>query len=219
MSMPPSTPITHGTWAGYNLGCREDCCREAARLYQKRRVYDLKRGLSRKVDCTGLRRRIQALNDLGWSNYAIAARAGVGREQIRQWCMRPRVYRTSYEKVSKVYDELSMTLPPERTRFERMDVTRTRNRARRLGFAPPLAWDNIDDPNERPKFGNRQKSRDEVDEAVVERFLSGEYDLRTNIAERREIARRWAAAGRSLAELERLTGWKPERYHKIGDAA
>ena len=133
--------------------------------------------------------------------------------------MRPRVYRTSYEKVSKVYDELSMTLPPERTRFERMDVTRTRNRARRLGYAPPLAWDNIDDPNERPKFGNRQKSRDEVDEAVVERFLSGEVGLRTNIAERREIARRWAAAGRSLAELERLTGWKPERYHKIGDAA
>ena len=58
-----------------------------------------------------------------------------------------------------------------------------------------------------------------ADQAVVDRFLGGEYDLRTNIAERREIARRWVAMGRSLASLERATGWKSDRYMKIGDAA
>ena len=211
MSMAPTTDHPHGTWHGYNLGCRQECCREAARLYQKRRVYDAERGLSRKVNSIGLRRRIQALNCLGWSNYAIAAQAGVGREQIRQWCLRDTVYRGSHDKVAAVYEALSMTLPPERVRFERMDVTRTRNRARRLGFVPPLAWDNIDDPTERPKLGNAPKRRDEVDEVNVQRLLDGQRVTSTK-AEKDEAMRRWKAAGRSEKSLCDMHGWHDARY-------
>lgn len=209
----------HGTWHGYNLGCRQECCREAARLYQKRRMLDAQRGISRKVDSTGLIRRVQALNSLGWSNYSIATRAGVQREQIRQWCQRKSVYRASHDTVARIYDELSMTLPPQRTRYERMDVTRTRNRARRLGFLPPLAWDDID-RDEAPRGGRYQRSRsaDEVDEAAVLRVLGGER-VRTTRAEKEEIVRRWRALGRPLNALEELLGVKPERYYRREEGA
>jgi ParB family chromosome partitioning protein len=52
----------------------------------------------------------------------------------------------------------------------------------------------------------------DVDEAVVESILGGDWAAEANPAERAEVLRRWHAAGKPLAEMERLTGWKPERY-------
>lgn len=59
----------------------------------------------------------------------------------------------------------------------------------------------------------------EVDEAAVEQVLGGQWGRPCNPGEKREVARRWAAGGHSLAELERLTGWKPERYFLLNDEA
>lgn len=57
----------------------------------------------------------------------------------------------------------------------------------------------------------------QVDEAIVERVLAGDYKARCNPAEKSVILRRWTAGGRHVNELARLTGWKPERYFLVSD--
>lgn len=57
-------------------------------------------------------------------------------------------------------------------------------------------------------------SRGNVDPVVVERFFAGD-DLVAKTANRDEriaIVTEWAAAGRSVTELERRTGWRAHRY-------
>lgn len=54
-----------------------------------------------------------------------------------------------------------------------------------------------------------------TDEARIQRVLDGEYHLDVNPAEKTEVSRRWAASGRSLADLSRLTGWREGRYFTI----
>lgn len=75
-------------------------------------------------------------------------------------------------------------------------------RLRRAGQLPPM-------PAEHP----------EVDEVVIERVLSGTPVPTASNAERVEIVARWKATGCPLRDLERLTGWKPERYRTDEQAA
>jgi hypothetical protein len=208
----------HGTYAGYVAGCRNDCCRTAARRYQKRRVYE---GKPRRVSSLGTRRRIEALACLGWDMYAIARHLGTGRDTVRQWTMHETVYRRTHERMVAVYDELSMRLPPQDTKDQRANVAKTRNRAARMGWYPPLSWDEgeIDDPDARPynyvepkPTKPRRKRRTDVDENVVLAVLAGER-RDTTPGEKQEIGRRWRAMGKPMAELARVTGWtKVERY-------
>lgn len=52
----------------------------------------------------------------------------------------------------------------------------------------------------------RTRRRDEVDEVLVQRALDG-VAVKASIAERRIVIDKWAAAGRSLNELQRIQGW------------
>jgi hypothetical protein len=137
----------------------------------------------------------------------------------------PRVRRTTATRIAAVYDELSMTVPQDLPAAQRHTIkvhARQRRFALQRGWAPPLAWDdNIDDPNAQPYVpaDDSDQVTDEVDEVVVERVLAGEWDLPTIIAERTEICRRWYAAGGTLYRLKQLSGWKPERYYRINEAA
>lgn len=134
----------HGTWARYQRGCRQACCTDAARNYQKARVIDAHRGKPRTVPSLGTRRRIEALACLGWSGYDVASRLGHGREWIRQVVLCDRIHRRTADRIAAVYEELCMTLPPTETHIQRAMVNRTKNRAARHGYAPPLAWDDPD---------------------------------------------------------------------------
>lgn len=100
-----------------------------------------------KVSAIGTRRRVQALVALGWTQRVIAERVGVTDRALSV------AIRKSDENLSdlaaktgNVYRELCMTLGP---------CNRSRIRARKLGFAPPLAWDDdsIDDPDAKPDMG------------------------------------------------------------------
>lgn len=208
-----STP-RHGTWADYNAGCRCDDCRTAARNYQKRRMVDVNAGRPRRVSSLGTIRRIQALACLGWTMYAIAREVDTGRETVRQWTLHDTVYRTTHDRMAEVYERIAMRLPPETTPSERLVAARRRNQARRNGWAPPLAWDDID-RDEHPR-GHATSTADHIDDAVIVRVLDGDQRLARTAtpAERAEIVRRWRADGRALNELERLTGWEPRRYLK-----
>lgn len=98
----------------------------------------------RGVDPTGTRRRIQALAWMGWPAAEVAVRAGTTPATLRTLILphrRPSV--ALARRVARVYDELSMVPGPSAA---------AASKARGLGFAPPLAWDDetIDDPQARP---------------------------------------------------------------------
>lgn len=90
----------------------------------------------------GARRRIQALMAIGWRHVDITAEMGTAcgtrshmvLHQVGGW-----VTKATHDAVRAAYDALSMRPGPSQ---------RTRDRARALGYAPPLAWDDddLDDP-------------------------------------------------------------------------
>lgn len=205
----PNDP-RHGTTNGYRKGCREACCRAAtaaARADERKRQYLL--GTTHlSVPPLGTHRRIQALVALGWPLAEISRRAGYDRSHVPLMLTRwgPLQARTA-ERIAALYDTLSMQVPEERTGPQRTAATRARNMARRNGWPPPLAWDDID----RDPAPVVCEHGPDVDPVVVLRLLNGSK-VPANHQERREVVRRWAETGRSLSDLARLTGWKPERY-------
>lgn len=148
--LPPDDP-RHGTTRGYHAGCHEACCRAAIARYEKEgRLARLRGG--RAVPALGAQRRLQALMRLGWTSQDIADAAG--------WANRNHVLRILNGQKGKptrwlergtdtiarrVYTELCMTVP-ERTGYR----IRTIKHAERNGWAPPLAWNDIDNPGEKP---------------------------------------------------------------------
>lgn len=101
----------------------------------------------------GVRRRVRALTSLGHSAAAIARSAGLSRtavEVLRTDDAATFVRRPTAAAILTAYADLSMKLPANETPRERSVVTRSKSLALRNRWAPPLAWTNIDDPNDTP---------------------------------------------------------------------
>lgn len=159
-----------------------------------------------RVPAVGTMRRLQALQALGWPHSQLKARTGVDTRQLvaptLQGRIRRRVDYASHAAVEAVYETLCMTPGPS---------GRTRTLAGLRGYLPPLAWDDPDDPTERPYDDHPSDTDDDVDEAVVLRVMA--YDVvPANRAERTRVVASWQKTGRSLGELEDLTGWNVYRY-------
>lgn len=103
-----------------------------------------------RVDATGASRRVQALVRAGWPLSHIAERADVDHQRVRalahgrrSWTLREtadavaRFFRTAWQG-------------PDH-RVPGASASRARRYAERAGWAPALAWDDIDDPAERPR--------------------------------------------------------------------
>lgn len=139
----------------------EQLAERRARSAALRRSYITRRYLARgerlTVPAVGTTRRLQSLFALGWTSTDIAARLGVGHARVGHLATtgkQDRVLRDTAAKVAAVYDELCMTIPqdpdePPSPRHCRVHDRQRRIAARR-GWAPPLAWDDIDDPDEQP---------------------------------------------------------------------
>lgn len=104
-----------------------------------------------RVDSTGTRRRLQALMFMGWSATQLAERLGMDRSFIRKVMDRLQVEGPTARAVRDLFAELSNAAPPNRTRYERMVVSRAQRYARERGWVSAMAWDDIDDPREKPK--------------------------------------------------------------------
>lgn len=207
--MIPDDP-RHGTYAGYIAGCREECCRGAARRYQRQRYFDRAvLGLPpRFVNKVGSKRRVNALQALGWSAEDLSVRMGFSRAYLNVAINREGrdyILRATARRIADIYDELSMTFPPETP-----CTSRQRAAAKKKGWLPPLAWDDdrIDDPNYRP---NLTETDHDIDPVVIERILAGDR-IPATVSEKFEVTRQWLAMGRSLGQLERQTGWNSARY-------
>lgn len=157
----------------------------------------------RIVDGIGTRRRLQALMRLGHSTPTIATMGGWGTaEAVQQLLTRERVTTAVRDRVAAAYDALCMTPGTS---------TSTRRYALRHGWAPPLAWDDIDDPDEAPKIDaapsdDDPEGSDDVDQVVVDRILARQRTPAT-VAERLAALDAWLRAGRSKTDFERTTGW------------
>lgn len=93
------------------------------------------------VPALGSRRRLQALIAMGWTQTYLAERIGW---TVANLCSitngkKDRIIQRTASDIGTLYEELSMSFGPS---------LRSRNHAFRKGWAPPLAWDDIDDPDE-----------------------------------------------------------------------
>jgi hypothetical protein len=101
------------------------------------------------LDAAGPRRRLQALATLGYSCRYIAGRIRTSEARLHLIAAgkQPTVRYTLASRIAAVYSELSSTpAPPGRSR------TRVIKHAADNAYAPPGAWDDIDDPNALPDW-------------------------------------------------------------------
>lgn len=127
------------------------------------------------VTTVGVTRRLRALTALGWSLNRLSVEAGVDPTTVGDALAAPPVFMSAKTKaaIAATYERLCMTPPIGASKQERAGITRARNRAAREQWAPPLAWDNIDHPNEAPDMGASVIS-DDIDHVAIERALAGE---------------------------------------------
>lgn len=159
----------------------------------------------------GVRRRIEALQWMGWPLSAIATELGVSVASISATKQQERVSVGKARRIDAVFRRLCMTPGPDR---------RTRTWAQKQGHVGPLAWDDIDDPDEAPTVGATEDDG-AIDEIAVARAIaSGGVKLTT--AERLEVIRRMAAAGHSdptIAEHCGCTHRTVERVRQVNGIA
>jgi len=173
-----------------------------------------------KVDATGTRRRVQALATLGWSHAHLARLLGRSSSNVAAMMRADHVTVATADAVRALYDELWATRPQTTSHAHRIAAARTRNRARRLGWLPPLAWDDIDTDTaaaatrtdtlvtgrvrSTDQYGTGLGDGTDLDEIAIDLAMSGE-PVRLTPAESLEVVRRLSDRGFSVRQIaERL---------------
>lgn len=220
--MTPNDP-RHGTIAGHSAGCRHDCCRIAKLRYDKRRKWERDNDIHRRVPMWRVTRRLQALMCIGWSLPKLSAETGIQHQNLSNYLSGRyiTVYADTFDAVDAAYRRLCMVTPPATNKSERIGVGRSKGRARRAGWAPPMAWDNIDDPDEYPKgtTARRGRSFGDVDPVIVERLAKGRTVANSTRAEKEAAMELWLSWGKSETSLCDIHGWRYGRYAKKQAAA
>lgn len=147
------------------------------------------------VDAFATQRRIQALVAMGWSMSVLGARLGISRHGVAAVLTRPRIRETSAARIASLFDELAMKPGPS-------EMARSRSRAR--GWVTAMAWEDIDDPADRPHDGSECDGAERAGDGVVLAFQGVVADLTPE--ERREVVSTLAAQGLSDAVIGRRTG-------------
>lgn len=99
---------------------------------------------ARLVPARGTHRRIQALVAHGWSMSKLAEKMGWQVQNVSAMLNRDQVEARTMRTVAALFDELWNTAPPSETRADKGAITRAQGIARARGWAPALAWDDID---------------------------------------------------------------------------
>lgn len=117
-----------------------------------------------RIDATGTRRRLQALSVLGWSMRALSEQCSVSRLTLVELLSgkTTSVFRRTAAAVATTFDEL-WNVPATGPQ-----AAQTRSRALAKGWAPPMAWDEIDDPRDVPAGEYKPRKRRSSDEVAQE---------------------------------------------------
>lgn len=131
------------------------------------------------VPILGTHRRLRALIAMGWRMDDIAA-AGVKNpattlHQSGRW-----VTCAKRDEIAAVYDRLCMTSGPSKINADR---------AVWLEYPPPLAWDDIDDPDEIPNLGPKSTLRGRFDVEDIAFLMDQEPFTADQIAARLGVVR------------------------------
>ena len=183
-------------------------------------VMTMERPTAGQVGAEPSRRRLRALAVIGYSLTTMSEETGIKVSALAMIRNRNlRCSATTAATIEDTYTRLHMTPGPDGQAI---------TSARAKGWHGPLAWDDIDDPNEQPTGRDYQERKrvngttadlEPVDQNVIDRILNGEWRLPASPLERVEIARLWVADGGAVNELSRRTGWKVDRYLKLGEVA
>ncbi len=164
------------------------------------------------VDATGTQRRIQALVTNGWAQEQLARRIGRQGRSFRRLLTQATVTAATARAVSAIYEQLWDVPPPTHTATENRAATKARAYATQLGWAPPMAWDDIDTDAEPPEpppasaqnvttsthaCGPHQRA---IDEVAIQRAMDGDSGPLTP-EERDEVVRRLTAQGVSIRKI------------------
>jgi hypothetical protein len=149
-------PIHHGTEAGHTAhyqalnADRNPCeaCQDAAYRAHKGRL-KRKAALgtdSLTVPALGTQRRIRALQRMGWPTKDIGEAAGMGwahpNKSVKRLLLADRVRTETAVGIDRAYEQLQYRVGPSR-QLQLLAIRR--------GWAPPGAWDDVDDPEDTPK--------------------------------------------------------------------
>lgn len=154
-----------------------------------------------RVNGRGTRRRLQALAAIGWNHHEIARRLGYPRWKVNKALEGAYVDIRVHDDIAALYDELWDQQPPTHTRAQRVGRSYALTVARRHGWLPPLAWDDIDTDPAPPTAGQEPL----LDEIAIELALAGQ-NVRLTRDERLEATRRGTERGLSLTQLSDLLG-------------
>lgn len=159
-------------------------------------------GAGTPVDSTGTRRRLQALMALGWSVNRIARAAGADQQAMCHALAGGMVTARTARTVRDVYDDLWDQAPPALSRGDRVAAGRTRARAARAGYLPPMAWDDdtIDDPATHPAEHDVDAYIG-VDHVAITRAVTGDFARTLTRAERWIAIEQLAREGLSDPEI------------------
>lgn len=178
-----------------------------------------------RVDSTGAIRRTRALVALGWSQSKIAIQLDMNPANFGPIIhgRRPTITVAHDRTIREVYNDLSMRLPPQDEWRDKIAASRARRYAQRLGWLPPLAWDDelIDDPAHTPLVEKDPAlvHVQELDEAAIYRRMHGDKTVRLSKADAAELVRRCRAAQWSWNDIEHRTGIRPDRFPTAVNAA
>ncbi|ORA25201.1 hypothetical protein [Mycobacterium aquaticum] len=100
------------------------------------------------ISAIGTRRRLQALGAIGWPQRVIARELGVVQSRMKALGQQDFVTARVALAVMEVFDRLAMKPGPSE---------QSRRRAAASGWVPPLAWEDIDDPDEVPDIGAEER--------------------------------------------------------------
>lgn len=137
------------------------------------------------IDPTGTRRRVQALETLGWSRPRMAAELGMSEANFKK-CLRSETVSARFaRKVAALYDRL-WTRRPEDHGMQQWVADRVRRQAATRGYQGPLAWDDdtIDDPKTEPLPDADEPAAPEG-ENRADRWLMGESVV-LNVEDRKQ---------------------------------
>ena len=202
----------HGQLYTYTKhGCRCRQCKAAKRAYTDRRRRDIAYGRRpARVPTIGARRRLQALACLGWTADDVARRIGMQGRYLGITLRRQATITADlHGAIAAIYEELwDQQAPPSH------DGRSVRAVAARLGWVPPMAWDDIDH-DDAPSLGDTAVR---TGRGAVSRIHPDDiaWMLRSN-------ATSWAAAERLgisrayLLELAQRHGIDIPAHIRVGD--
>lgn len=154
---------------------------------------------SQWVPAEGARRRLRSLMRLGWRHEDVRALVGRSTHVLVGNSAPTKIKAIDWRLIDAAWRQLSATPGPS---------NKSRTRAERLGYAAPLAWDDIDDPQERPRGTTESGTPDPI---IVARLIAGQH-VESTRAEKEEAMRQWLAKGGSAREICRMHGWREGRY-------